>query len=125
MTKLKNDKASVKQRAIDACKLRCMGKSYDDIAKELGFASKGSAHKAVQKVLKDTVREASGELITMSTLELERLYQLYAEKAGEDPKYAKLLLEIYDRRVKLLNIVKEELEVKHEHKIVLNWDNDV
>ncbi len=62
------------EREAEAARLRSRGWSYQRIANELGWANKGDAHHAVQKVLRDTVQEAGDDL---RALELTRLDALY------------------------------------------------
>ncbi|MDV9194326.1 hypothetical protein [Streptomyces sp. Wh19] len=61
---------STAEREAEAARLRSLGWTYQRIADELGWANKGDAHHAVQKVLRDTVQEAADDL---RTLEVERL----------------------------------------------------
>lgn len=58
------------QRDADAARLRAEGWSYQAIADELGWSSKGDAHHAVRRVLQDTVKEAGDEV---RAIELARL----------------------------------------------------
>lgn len=61
------------ERDAAACRLRIGGKSYDEIAKELGFANKGHAFNAVSRNLKSIRREPAEELLK---LELARLDEM-------------------------------------------------
>ena len=61
------------QRDADACRLRTRGISYDQIADQLAFASRGHAHDAVQRALIATQQEPADEL---RRLESERLDDL-------------------------------------------------
>ncbi|MER6103609.1 hypothetical protein ABT115_15125 [Streptomyces sp. NPDC001832] len=63
------------QRDAEAALLRSKGWTYPRIAAELGYNHRADAYNAVQRVLKETVREA-GE--NVRTLELERLDRLEA-----------------------------------------------
>ncbi|MEU9198861.1 hypothetical protein [Streptomyces sp. NPDC048332] len=63
------------QREAEAALLRSKGWTYPRIAAELGYTHRADAYNAVQKVLKETVREA-GEQVR--ALELERLDRLEA-----------------------------------------------
>lgn len=62
------------EKAALAARLRSRGKSYQEIADEVGFTNRGTAYAAVQKVLKDTVTEAGEEV---KALELERLDKMW------------------------------------------------
>lgn len=66
---------STAQREAEAALLRSKGWPYPRIAAELGYKHKADAYNAVQRVLKETVREA-GEQVRV--LELERLDRLEA-----------------------------------------------
>ncbi|MFF2228620.1 hypothetical protein ACFVV7_35470 [Streptomyces globisporus] len=63
------------QRDAEAARLRTQGWTYPRIADHLGFKHRADAWNAVQRVLKDTVREAGKEV---RSLELERLDRLEA-----------------------------------------------
>jgi hypothetical protein len=66
---------SVQQREKDnrALDLRRRGFRYDQIASQMGFRSKASAHQAVQRALAENAQEASAEVRQM---ELDRLDDL-------------------------------------------------
>ncbi|MFJ1698176.1 hypothetical protein ACIOHC_24175 [Streptomyces sp. NPDC088252] len=65
---------STAERDAAAADLRSKGWTYPRIAEHLGYNHRADAYNAVQRVLKETVREAGEEL---RTLELERLDALY------------------------------------------------
>jgi hypothetical protein len=58
-------------KATKALQLRALRYSYDQIAREVGYASKGAAHTAVKNALKSIPAEAAGELreIELQTLD--------------------------------------------------------
>ncbi|NUS76698.1 MAG: hypothetical protein HOV70_10925 [Streptomyces sp.] len=58
------------QRDAEAARLRTQGWTYPRIADHLGFKHRADAWNAVQRVLKDTVREAGDDV---RAIELERL----------------------------------------------------
>lgn len=62
------------QRDAKAARLRSRGWQYPRIAAELGFNHKADAYNAVQRVLKDTVREAGDEIRTIELTRLDTLY---------------------------------------------------
>lgn len=62
-------------RDQQAARLRAMGYTFERIAAEVGYDSRATAYAAVQRVLRETVREAGDEL---RTLELERLDAMQA-----------------------------------------------
>lgn len=61
------------QRDAEAARLRTRHWTYQQIADELGYASRGAAYDGVQRALQAVVREPAEEL---RTLELERLDRL-------------------------------------------------
>jgi hypothetical protein len=70
--------ASIKRDA-DAAALRGKGWTFQRIANELGYASKGKAYEGVQRALAEIPREAVEELRQMELERLDRLYQAAAE----------------------------------------------
>ncbi|WP_069743045.1 hypothetical protein [Streptomyces sp. EN23] len=66
---------STAERDARAAELRSKGWTYRRIAAELGWKQGADAYNAVQRVLKETVREAGEEV---RSLELERLDRLEA-----------------------------------------------
>jgi hypothetical protein len=67
------------QRDADAARYRAEGWTYQRIANELGFANPSSAHKAVQRALKASVRDAND---TAVHLELNSLDEMAREAWG-------------------------------------------
>lgn len=61
------------ERDAEAARLRAQGWSYQRIADELGWADKGTAHRAVQRVLQETVQDAGEDLRVMERERLDRL----------------------------------------------------
>lgn len=70
-------KIRAKERAAHALQLRKAGHSYDRIAKEVGYRSRGAAYKAVVRGLRDMLQEPADEV---RALELSRLDQLIAAR---------------------------------------------
>ncbi|MGP3752193.1 hypothetical protein [Streptomyces sp. IBSNAI001] len=63
------------ERDAEAARLRTRGYTYQQIADELDWVSRGDAYRAVQRVLEDTVKEAGDEV---RAIELDRLDTLHA-----------------------------------------------
>ncbi|MFD3802634.1 hypothetical protein ACFWTC_03175 [Streptomyces sp. NPDC058619] len=61
------------EKRAHAARLRAMGWSYERIAKEVGYACRGSAYNAVKQVLEETVREAGDELRQLERERLDRM----------------------------------------------------
>lgn len=62
------------QRDAQAAELRAAGHTYAQIAEQLGYSDKSAAHKAVEKILRETVSEPAE---AVRKLELERLDTLW------------------------------------------------
>lgn len=62
------------QRDADAARLRAEGRTYQQIANELGYADKGEAWRGVQRCIREVRQEAGAELIAVEAAELDRLY---------------------------------------------------
>ena len=67
------NRALAAARRAKAVKLRTAGLTYDQIAKELGYANRGTVYRVVSQALRSQTLEAVGEL---RTLEVERLNSL-------------------------------------------------
>jgi hypothetical protein len=115
---------AVIQRYADAVKLKVGGSTYSEIAVALGFASKASAQKAVQKGLAESLINAGSD--RLRTLELERLERLHAsrwEKAldGDDAAYG-LVLRTMRQRAELMGLnapVKLQHSGDPDHPVVV------
>lgn len=93
------------QRALD---LRLAGKSFDAIAKEVGYASRSGAFMAVDELLKARIAEATENADELIRLELERLDMmanaLWSKvKKGDAPAIDRMI-KIQDRRAKYLGL---------------------
>lgn len=104
-------KMTAAQKRKKALDLRRAGWSYDDIAEEIGYANKGSAHRAVKQGIADITRESATELLE---LELSRLDDLMAgayENARNGDLFAiDRVLKIIDQRAKFLGLYDREPE---------------
>lgn len=69
----RRDAAKASWRQARAVELALLGRSYDSIAREVGFANRGNAWRTVQKALGDRVVEGVDEL---RALEVDRLDSL-------------------------------------------------
>ena len=97
-----------KERSLKALELRKTGMRYEAIAKQLGYTSRGTAHKAVMKELELLAQECQEEAAKVRDLELARLDELYlkAWEAVEDGNIAAIdrCLRVQERRAKLLGL---------------------
>lgn len=111
-----------KERAKKALELRKKGMRYEAIAQQLGYSSRGNAHKAVMKELNLLAKECLEEAAQVRDLELQRLDALYlkaweAVEGGDLPAIDRCL-RIMERRAKLLGLDAAE---KIEHSGVVSW----
>lgn len=100
-------------RAQTALNLRREGKSYQEIADELGMANRGNAHRLVRKALKMTLQEPADELRALDDARITAIIQAHWRAAtgvtydedmkavAPDPAAGSLILKAVDMHVKL------------------------
>lgn len=97
--------AQAKLKRTRAVELAAAGHSYDQIAHEVGFSHRGSAHRAVYKALGEREAEAVDDL---RRLELDRLDALQTALWGRamrgEVAAANLVLKVIDQRVRVLGL---------------------
>lgn len=97
-----------KERALKALELRKKGFRYEQIAQQLGYSNRGSAHKAVMKELKLLAKECLEEAAQVRDLELQRLDDLFlaAWKAIADGSESAIdrALRVSESRRKLMGL---------------------
>lgn len=88
-----------KWRALD---LRRAGKTYDAIARDLGYFDRAAAHKAVQQALEERIREPAEEVRKLETDRLDAMLEALWPKVldGQD-KSIGTALRIMERRSRL------------------------
>jgi len=95
-------RANARLKRVRAVELLTAGYNYDQIAQEVGFTSRGSAHRAVTKALAEREIEAVGHL---RALELERLDALHAafwhQAINGDIPATQVILAISRQRLRL------------------------
>jgi len=90
------------EKQIKALELRRRGKSYAEIARELGYSSGSGAHAAVKKALRKTLKEPADELRKMENARLDAMLNaLWPEIEKGNPKAIAAGVKISDRRAKL------------------------
>lgn len=62
------------QRDADASRLRSEGKTYQQIADELGYHDRGHAWRGIQRARRAILREPAAELIQVESARLDELY---------------------------------------------------
>lgn len=96
-------KATLRQN--EAVKLRLTGLSLNEIARQLGYASSGGVHHAINHALKKTLQEPAD---TLRKLECERLdallLGLWPAASSGDRRAVETVLNLMARRAKLLGL---------------------
>ena len=72
------------ERDAEACRLYTAGKTYRDIAEILGYGDKSHAHKAIQRVLLETMQEPADELRAREVARAEEIYVMARNIALRD-----------------------------------------
>ena len=100
--------AQARIKRARAVELMSEGKSYDQIAREVGFAHRGSAHRADSKALAERTVEAVDDLRQIELDRLDRLQESLWPKAMDGDLQAVItILRITDRRIRLLGLQKD------------------
>lgn len=98
-------KATAAEKRKEALDLRRAGWSFDDIARQVGYTNKGSAHRAVKQALQDITRESATELLELELLRLDdMLAGLYDSARNGDNFSVDRALKIMDQRARLLGL---------------------
>lgn len=97
------------QKATRALELRTQGLTYDQIAKQCGYASRGACHDAIQRELQRVVVDNVNELRHEQLLTLDRLQEMCWELASDTENRGRLfavdrILQILERRAKLMGL---------------------
>lgn len=105
---------------VRALTLRKMGKSYDDIAEEMGLKNKQAAHYLVQAALKKVIKEPAQDVLQVELERLDLLYSSIIERAmSGDVKAIHAALAVMDRRSRLLGLErKEERELLYQANVI-------
>ena len=116
MAKDRKDKARKEadqaERRRQALELRKAGATYDQIARQIGYANEGGAYKAVQAALKAVYREPADEVRKLELERLDRLTLALWTRAKEGEAEAiDRVLKLMDRRAKLLGL---DAPTRHE-----------
>lgn len=105
--------AEARLKRIQAVELLAWGYNYDEIAREVGYTNRGSAHRAVTKALAERQIEAVDALRAVEFARLDALYASYVPEAmAGDWWAAEILLKITDQRRRLYGI--REIRVRKE-----------
>lgn len=63
-----------KQKQKKALELRLSGLTFEEVAAEVGYASKASAHVAITKAIKESIREPAKEVAAMELARLDKMW---------------------------------------------------
>ncbi len=114
-------KTLAKWRRARCVELALAGHSYDEIALEVGYQSRGTAWRAVQDSLNSRIAEAVTEY---RELELARLDALQAahwpQAVAGSVRSADLVLRVIDRRMKLLGLDQRRMEDDRPRYLVVS-----
>lgn len=110
---------AAKIKAAKALELRKEGKTFDEIAQELGYRSKQTAHNAVMSAIKGILREPAEELVRLDLERLDQMWQVaYLNACAGDASAIASCMRIMDRRAKLLGLdapPKQAEQDKEQH----------
>lgn len=92
-------------KQVRALELRKAGLTLEQIANELGYASKSGAAKALSAALQKTIQEPADELRTLESQRLDALlHSLWNNALSGDTRAIDTCLRVMDRRAKLLGL---------------------
>jgi len=112
--------AVAEYRKARSVELALKGYSYDDIAEEVGYSSRGTAWRTVRKALSERVDEAVDEYRQTELARLDTLQSALWSKAMEgDIASANTILKIIDKRIRLLGLDRIEQESAGPRTVVL------
>jgi hypothetical protein len=81
------------------------GKTFEEIAKEIGYAGKQGAYDAVRRSLVEIIREPAEALVKLDLERLDVLWQIqYLNAQGGDVAAMSACMKIMERRAKLLGL---------------------
>lgn len=103
--------ATAAEKRKKALELRRAGWSFEDIAAEVGYANKGSAHRAVKQGIAAITRESATELIELELSRLDDLLAgLYESARNGDLFAVDRALKIADQRAKFLGLYEHKTD---------------
>ena len=99
--------AQARVKRARAVEMVAEGKSYEKIAREVGYSHRGSAHRAVYKALAEREVEAVDDLRQMELARLDRLQaSLWGKAMDGDIQAVNTVLRITDQRIRLMCLDK-------------------
>ncbi len=110
MPKSKLNEVQRAERRAKALELRAAGATYQIIARNLDYSSRGHAHRDIQIALDEIVKKPAEELLGEELNRLEKLLSgIWGEaRKGEDVSKTRAVLQILDMRAKYLGLYAPE-----------------
>jgi hypothetical protein len=99
------NRALAAHRRRVAVELALTGRTYQQIADEMGYANRGTVYRIVQRTLQDRVYESVDDLRRLEVARLDALQSRYWSRAmSGDLGAAGVVLRVIDRRARLLGL---------------------
>jgi len=115
MAKRKEPLHQTIERERQVLELRLAHLRWEDIAKQVGYASGGAAYNAYKRALVRTLQEPADEIRQQEQERLNRLASVYYRQALQgDAQAASLMLKIMERRSRLIGLdqpIKQQVEM--------------
>lgn len=124
---MRRDRVSARHRQLAALRMAIEGRSYDEIAEELGFAGRGAAWKAAQTALQRHEASDVKDLRLLENARLDGLLSAYWSAAiGGDVRAADLVLKVIAARSKLMGLDAPERQTadRSPQTIVVGSNDD-
>lgn len=95
-----------RERQAKALEAKKAGLTYEQIAEKVGYADASGAYRAVEKALREMIREPAEHVRMLELARLDQLWMAYYRRAieGQAPLIVDRLLRIMERRAKLLGL---------------------
>lgn len=112
-----------KLRAEKALQLRAEGRTFREIASEVGYNSVQAAHEAVKRALKELVREPAEDVLHLELERLDRMWGVhYLNAQAGDVQALGACIRLMERRAKLLGLDAPEKSELGAHVVIAGDD---
>jgi len=102
---VRSSPALAKWRSCRAVELLADGKTYEEIARGVGYANRGTAHRVVAKALAENLHQNIELLRTLEGERLDRLQTAFWDRAiSGDRQAAHAVLKIIEQRCRLYSL---------------------
>ena len=100
-----SSQALARWRRCRAVELVLQGMKYDEVARPVGYANRGTAHRAVAKALSERLVDGIDELRALEVARLDALQAaLWPQVEAGDTRASMTVIRIIDRRCRLLGL---------------------